>query len=735
MGSHYIPVGKLKIDKSILDLACPAAGYGETPPPPEIYCPINGYIPDPTIPQPDELVDDFLDDPDRFIPGDVDSYQYILFLLNRDKSPNTIFKTGAPTALENVTLAWNGSVISTNANNLNSFDLNDYNESVVVIRLKFNPATNIAINASQPADMPAAGLVAVLSGIQSASFQLTNQIHLKKVKFFKPLINVTTLSFNGSASLYDIKWADASFDYLINVPSSFRACGFQKLTNIPYIPNAQNVSYFIYDNLGLEEVVLPFDLTTVTNVQYLFGNVPKLKKINGIGVGGKLVVNFDSVTGISSSGTNLFSNCGFDGDLEINLLNITSNLYRLVKECDFVRNVKIDIGDHNLTSLSATSNLIGNCPRLKKVTFSDNYKGNMQLLQYGLVGSFESLEEIVFPMNDTPGEMYSNFASFQFLQGIKFAPKLKKVSGRLGFDLQYLTFYSNTHTAAMTTLNFKEGIFPALEEIDYPELPFTTATFNYCNLKKINCKFPTNINISFLNCNIDADSFNVILNKTIPWIHHTNTFRTYVLTGNRGNLPIVKGTFTNNNMTTNVREDTLRYTKSTINMMPEIGMNAVCRFEQFVILAGNKDDDIIIQQYVYSAGTAQTQMLQDNTPFFVRGYGDNSVMDDFINKGIPVLDKLYIAESWADISNPYIYYKITDTPNGSPLTFLDDFDYNKLTICANLKVIDVYDDANYVYVVLDASFNSYRPHSYLQALCTDEIDVDALMKTNRQVTL
>lgn len=48
MGSHYIPVGKLKIDKSFLDLACPAAGYDETPPPAEIYCPANGFFPDPT---------------------------------------------------------------------------------------------------------------------------------------------------------------------------------------------------------------------------------------------------------------------------------------------------------------------------------------------------------------------------------------------------------------------------------------------------------------------------------------------------------------------------------------------------------------------------------------------------------------------------------------------------------------------------------------------------------------
>lgn len=43
MGSHYIQVGKLKIDKEILDLACPAAGYGETPPDPAIYCPANGF--------------------------------------------------------------------------------------------------------------------------------------------------------------------------------------------------------------------------------------------------------------------------------------------------------------------------------------------------------------------------------------------------------------------------------------------------------------------------------------------------------------------------------------------------------------------------------------------------------------------------------------------------------------------------------------------------------------------
>lgn len=43
MGSHYIRVGNLKIDKAILDLVCPAAGYDSTPPPPEIYCPANNY--------------------------------------------------------------------------------------------------------------------------------------------------------------------------------------------------------------------------------------------------------------------------------------------------------------------------------------------------------------------------------------------------------------------------------------------------------------------------------------------------------------------------------------------------------------------------------------------------------------------------------------------------------------------------------------------------------------------
>src|SRR5690554_4501715 len=54
MGSHYIPVGKIKIDKEILDIACPAAGYGETPPPPEIYCPANGYeAPEPFTEEPE----------------------------------------------------------------------------------------------------------------------------------------------------------------------------------------------------------------------------------------------------------------------------------------------------------------------------------------------------------------------------------------------------------------------------------------------------------------------------------------------------------------------------------------------------------------------------------------------------------------------------------------------------------------------------------------------------------
>jgi len=56
MGSHYIPVGKLKIDKYILDIACPAAGYDTTPPDPAIYCPANKYYdPDKPLPYiPDE---------------------------------------------------------------------------------------------------------------------------------------------------------------------------------------------------------------------------------------------------------------------------------------------------------------------------------------------------------------------------------------------------------------------------------------------------------------------------------------------------------------------------------------------------------------------------------------------------------------------------------------------------------------------------------------------------------
>ena len=49
MGSHYIPVGKLKIDAEILDIACPAAGYGTTPPDPSIFCPAHGYSQDPTV--------------------------------------------------------------------------------------------------------------------------------------------------------------------------------------------------------------------------------------------------------------------------------------------------------------------------------------------------------------------------------------------------------------------------------------------------------------------------------------------------------------------------------------------------------------------------------------------------------------------------------------------------------------------------------------------------------------
>ena len=52
MPSHYIQVGKLKIDQDLMDVICPAAGYT-----PELICPANGYekiipdyVPDAVIP-------------------------------------------------------------------------------------------------------------------------------------------------------------------------------------------------------------------------------------------------------------------------------------------------------------------------------------------------------------------------------------------------------------------------------------------------------------------------------------------------------------------------------------------------------------------------------------------------------------------------------------------------------------------------------------------------------------
>ena len=50
MGSHYIPVGKIKFDKELLDVVCPAVGYT-----PELICTKeNGYIRDPSIIEPYE---------------------------------------------------------------------------------------------------------------------------------------------------------------------------------------------------------------------------------------------------------------------------------------------------------------------------------------------------------------------------------------------------------------------------------------------------------------------------------------------------------------------------------------------------------------------------------------------------------------------------------------------------------------------------------------------------------
>lgn len=711
-----------------VDLAvlCPIAGFVDTSNPTALgeACIVGGYIPDPTIPIPNTALDDALANPGLFIP--TDTYRYLLFIFDKRLSANAMFTSGLTTASENVVLDMGGNTIATNANNLSTFNLNLYAGDVIAIRLRFAAGVNITIQPSQPSSFQCTGLIGIVSSVQSANITCVSQIYLKRILFLAPLINISTLNFTGCTLLYDIIWADTSFAYLITAAGAFYGCGFQSLITLPSMPALTSAYQLIYGCLSLEEFNTPFNLSTILNVGYMMFNTPKLKVINGVGIGGILTLEFPSVT----NGNNLYAlfyNCGFDGTVKIGLANPTTQIGVIFELCPNIKH--IEFLSLSAAANAATAALIKQCKSLISVTFPDSYLGPADIIYDAISGNFDSLEEVQFPMNDDPSAYYSAYASSTLLASVVAAPKLKVIRGRLREQYTAPPFVSSSiglfNSLALT---ITEGKYPRLEEVDYPLLPFSTITVNYCNLKKFTSKIFSVNPIVFQNCILAPEEVAVILSNTVPWQINSNTSKNVSFIGNRVALPIYYPTSITA-QTVSIYEDTWKAAKSGSAGIPMAGMKHARSL--FISMdAGTIGNPIRITQNVQQTAT---QALPVGTRLiFIGSYSQQAGIATANAAGLPSFQNLYITS--ATVNAGSITYEISTTLGGSPITYLTNVvSQLSLNFRLLLEIINVTDDTSYWYITHNLSTYNYQSlyNNGLSAIFGSPIDAEVMLFLNR----
>lgn len=312
MGSHYIPVGKIKIDKDILDIVCPAAGYDSTPPPPEIYCPASGYIPDPTIYVEDPVISEAVRPEEgkiRLIVTDSNSrhIQFRCTVSNSGKYVITI--TGANDTVLSTTTINNNSVFSTFvplgegypateytwyyvdiAAELISNDLLSFVQTInatydpnggYIIAAYFNAPTLISLQAMFKNMMR----IKYIEFVSNANALITlyeacyNARSLEKFVFPAEMTALTTLSYGwyNAISLKEINLNEVSVPLLESMNSFMVNTGLKTFTFPKSIDAVQTLRDGLSGNQNLENVTLYESANALEYIDGLFNGCVKLK--------------------------------------------------------------------------------------------------------------------------------------------------------------------------------------------------------------------------------------------------------------------------------------------------------------------------------------------------------------------------------------------------------------------------------------------------------------------------
>lgn len=531
MGSHYIPVGKIKIDKDILDIVCPAAGYSETPPPPEIYCPVNGY---------EQIIPDYI--PDEDIPEvNVLGEQQIILICSKQLEGSLrayVYSSGTNYGWE---IYGDGDILidsGTQNNGNKTWNFNEltggYGTSGIYFKLIIKPFIEENI-----VDFRVYSYNTVYPIIEA----YINAPYIEKLNFY-------------GSKLLKKAWLCETMDSLDNTSGNsgymFRnTISLEEVTMPTSMASATNMDWwFAYSSVP--EVVLPANMPSCTSISNIF-NYAETKKVtlptNAIVTGRmdysfanmanikELVFTngFSSVTGrISAYQTFLASN-NFEkidfSDLEFaNTYNLLSNL----KKLKFTNNeVTIKVTTDSSSFYGIFTNLI----QLKKITIIGD-GSNMTGAVINFITGCLLLEELILPNNMTL--IQPNF--------LLTVPSLKKVTlsdempnlASSTYSVDYLFSSSSCiNVEEVSTCNdwgseqhgFVTSYLKKLKVFNQPTLKLWKldsyqGSLEYIEVDWVNSTFTTGIRLNYNQ--LDASELNRIF-TALP-----NMSQTITVTGNPG---------------------------------------------------------------------------------------------------------------------------------------------------------------------------------------------------------
>jgi hypothetical protein len=483
MGSHYIPVGKIKIDKEILDIVCPAAGYGETPPPAEIYCPINGYIPDPTKYVDDPVIEESIKEPGvgeiSILVGNPPLEDKVKFRCSVSNSGKyNVFIYGADNTLLSATLLNNNAYFDDFLPETGGIQADGFQMFNIVLAPEIAENNLSTFRIFKDTNFPGTQYIAVyfnapgLTSLSDAFYQIAK---LKVVEFLGDYNSLTNMHgcFEQTPDLLKVSMPGA-FPVLADMSTCFATTPLLQEVILPsQLPGVTTMTSLFF-NSGIGEVWLPASMPSLIHLVSAFNGAKRLKNVT-LPVSAPNIAHYETLFKDCENLENAFNFPVQDATGITTIRYMAQNAYKLKGNFVFPEYQECNNVDY----------AFDNARSIKSIIFSGSMDSCTRI--YGTFNNCLSLETLVLPESMiaiTDARNLGNVASFNNLENLKtfILPKyLQNSSNWLNPNTNFL--YSFTNAKKLETLSTVESAHPSTVGYALWNFLWNLKTFDQPNLK------------------------------------------------------------------------------------------------------------------------------------------------------------------------------------------------------------------------------------------------------------